>query len=86
MVKIVKVPKGIRYISEWQDIGNYISLDFPFILDKQVCGCGMSSYYLWNNENIVLISPRLQMIETKLKDERNNNILSFERSYPEKVS
>ena len=79
MVKIVKVPKGIRYISEWQDIGNYISLDFPFILDKQVCGCGMSSYYLWNNENIVLISPRLQMIETKLKDERNNNILSFER-------
>jgi hypothetical protein len=34
MIKIVNVPKGIRFISEWEDIGLYISLDVPFILDK----------------------------------------------------
>ena len=37
--KVLKVPKGIRYISDWSDY-NLSDFDFPHILNKTLTGCG----------------------------------------------
>ena len=59
---IHKVPKGIRYISDWKDFEIF---NFPHILDKSVPGCGFTEYCLTNNENVVLCSPRKILLENK---------------------
>ena len=62
--KIISVPKGIRYMSEWTNF----SLNFfngPYIIDKQIPGCGFTEYCLTNNQNIILCSPRRILLENK---------------------
>ena len=61
---------SIKYISEWRDnygncyIDSYIN-NGRFLLNKQVTGCGCTSYYLMNNENIILLSPRVKLLRDK---------------------
>ena len=61
---------SIKYISEWRDnygnccIDSYIRYG-RFLLNKQVTGCGCTSYYLVNNENIILLSPRVKLLRDK---------------------
>ena len=56
------VPKGIRFISDWQD---FHLPEKPTIIDKQVTGCGFTEYCLTNDQNIILCSPRLILLENK---------------------
>ena len=71
--RIIKVPQGIQYISEWT------GYDFPknhCIVDKGVTGCGYTEYCLMNNQNVVLCSPRKLLLENKSEQHQgDNNIL-----------
>ena len=59
---IHKVPKGIRYISDWKEFEIF---NFPHVLDKQIPGCGFTEYCLTNSENVVLCSPRKILMQNK---------------------
>ena len=65
----VQVPKGIRYLSQWEE---FSIPDFPCIIDKQVTGCGFTEFCLENDENVVLCAPRKVLIENK---ERKHNVV-----------
>jgi len=58
------VPKGIRFISDWEGyrLENY---PFPHILNKVLTGCGYTEYCIKNDQPLVLISPRIFLIENK---------------------
>ena len=56
------VPKGIRYISEWED---FKLNNFPHILDKKIPGCGFTEYCITNNQNIILATKRKILLENK---------------------
>ena len=59
---IINVPKGIRFISEWPNF----SIDpRAHILDKKIPGCGFTEWILRNDEDIILCSPRLMLINNK---------------------
>lgn len=83
--EIIKVPFGIKYISEWED---YSYPEGHCIVDKGVTGCGYTEYGLTNDKNVILCSPRKLLLENKAekhKDDINilyleNNIKNFENS------
>lgn len=58
------VPKGIRYIGNWEefDLENY---EGPYIINKTLTGCGFTEHCLTNSKDIVLISPRRFLLENK---------------------
>jgi hypothetical protein len=60
----IVVPKGIRFISDWEgyDLKDY---PFPHILNKVLTGCGFTEYCIRNDQPLVLISPRIFLIENK---------------------
>lgn len=60
--KIIKVPKGIRYISEWKEFELF---NFPHILDKKIPGCGFTEWCLVNNQDVILCSPRKILLQNK---------------------
>ena len=55
-------PRGIRYISEWQD---FQVPKKSLILDKKIPGCGFTEWILGNDEDTILCSPRLMLIDNK---------------------
>lgn len=61
---VLQVPKGIRYISDYEKQGFHLE-DFPYILDKKIPGCGFTSWILTNSQNIILASPRKMLMENK---------------------
>ena len=75
------VPKGIRYISDWDEFEIF---DFPHILDKQIPGCGFTEYCLTNCENVVLCSPRKILMQNKY-DQHPEDVFLVKSNY-EKVS
>ena len=58
----INVPKGIRYISQWND---FKLEQFPHILDKQIPGCGFTEWCITNPDNVILCSPRKILLENK---------------------
>ena len=79
---------SIKYISEWRDnygncyINSYIRYG-RFLLNKQVTGCGCTSYYLVNNENIILLSPRVKLL--RHKHSKLRGIFYFNREKDERT-
>lgn len=61
---ILQVPKGIRYVDDYEKQGFHLE-DFPYILDKKIPGCGFTSWILTNSQNIILASPRKMLMENK---------------------
>ena len=61
----IKVPQGIRYLSQWDP--GFCFANFPerFILDKQIPGCGFTEYCLTGPENVILCSPRKLLLKNK---------------------
>ena len=59
---IIKVPKGIRYINQWE---GFKLPDHPCIIDKQITGCGFTEYCLTSPDNVILCSPRKILLENK---------------------
>ena len=71
------VPKGVRYISEWED---FSLKDYPHIIDKQIPGCGFTQWCLTNNMNVILCSPRKVLLENK-KDQLGENVFLVKSFY-----
>ena len=58
------VPEEITFISEWKD---FKLPESKIILNKKICGCGFTNYFLSNDEPIVIVSPRIELINSKIK-------------------
>lgn len=61
---ILEVPKGIKYFSDYEEQGFHLE-DFPYILDKQIPGCGFTTWVLKNSQNVILASPRKMLMINK---------------------
>lgn len=62
---IIQVPKGIRYISDFEKLYGFHLEDFPYILDKSIPGCGFTTWALTNSQNVILASPRKVLMRNK---------------------
>jgi hypothetical protein len=62
---IIQVPKGIRYISQFEEKYGFCLQDFPHILDKSIPGCGFTTWALTNSQNVILASPRKVLMRNK---------------------
>ena len=58
----IVVPKGIRYINQWD---SFSLPTHPCIINKQITGCGFTEYCLTNLDNVILCSPRKILLENK---------------------
>lgn len=69
------VPKGIRYISDWDDYDKSYLFQFPHILDKKIPGCGYTEYCIRNNRHIILCSPRKILLQNKYDQHKDDVFL-----------
>ena len=67
----IKVPKGVRYINQWE---GFTLPDTPTIIDKQITGCGFTEYCLTNKDNVILCSPRKILLENK-EEQHSGDVL-----------
>ena len=76
----IKVPVDCEYLSMWKDFDTFLPPGH-IILNKEICGCGCTDYYLTNDSPVILVSPRRRLIESKLNDPRTaSNLFYFDRS------
>ena len=76
---IIKVPEGIRYISQWKD---YAMPTGHCIVDKGVTGCGYTEMCLTNEHNVVLCSPRKMLLANKAEQHlKDSNIYYYENDF-----
>jgi len=59
------VPKGIRYISDWVGLEKLVPANEPYIMNKTITGCGYTEYWITNNQNVIICSPRKALLENK---------------------
>lgn len=69
--KILIVPKGVDYISQWKDY-DITNFNFPHILNKKLTGCGFTEYCIRCQHNIILCSPRKILLENKKKQHKDD--------------
>ena len=78
---LLQVDSGIKYLSQWnngdESFIDWILKEGKVVLNKVVTGCGFTSGCLANNQDIILLSPRIHLINNKLeqfnrKDEIKN--------------
>lgn len=76
----IVVPKEYQYLSNWSDFDS-IMPSGHVILNKSICGCGCTDYYLTNSLPVILVSPRKALITSKLKGGRTaGKLFYFDRS------
>ena len=80
---VIPVPPGIRYMSQWTDFNLSFFGNQPFIIDKQIPGCGFTEYCIKCEIPIILISPRRFLLDNKCEQHprevyyfRNNDEVS----------
>lgn len=74
----IDVPE-VEYLSDWTEFDSNLPSG-KIIVNKIVCGCGMTNYYLTNNMPVILASPRRELIVSKTKDPRTQHAYYFDRS------
>ncbi len=88
---IIKIPKGIRYINEWD---GFALPNEVCIIDKQITGCGFTEYCLTSNDNVILVSPRKILLENKEEQHKGevfyakselDQIIDFEKDFTGKA-
>ena len=78
----IPVPKGIRYISDWKEIVNYLPIDEPYIMNKTITGCGFTEYWITNDQDAIICSPRKVLLENKDKQHQDmSNLLYLKDEY-----
>ena len=76
------VPKGIRYISEWKDLENFLPKDTPYIMNKTITGCGYTEYCINNIYPTIICSPRKILLENKEdQHSEDENVLYLKDEY-----
>ena len=74
------VPQEYQYLSDWNDFDSYLP-DGKIILNKSICGCGCTDHFLTNDQPVILLSPRRNLITSKLKNGRTaGKVYYFDRS------
>lgn len=73
---ILNVPEGIRYLSDWKNFKDILP-NGKIILNKSLPDCGASSWFLSNNDDVILASPRLSMLKCKSTDKNLQDIYWF---------
>lgn len=82
----LKVPAGIKFLSEWNNFESNIPAHCKkVILNKGLCGCGCTEYFLRNDKPTILVSPRRELINSKIIVPRKNPLFYFDRSNHKKV-
>lgn len=82
MVKTtLNIPPNIGYLSDWRDFDSCLPSG-KIIVNKVLCGCGMTHYYLTNPTPVILISPRKNLILSKVNDTKLPHIHYFDRGNP----
>ena len=80
------VPKGIRYISEWnrleegKRLKDQLPNDAPYIMNKTITGCGYTEYCITNPFPTILCSPRLVLLENKEDQHKDMDNLLYLRN------
>ena len=82
------VPKGIRYISEWDNLEegkrlrDQLPKDTPYIMNKTITGCGYTEYCITNSFPTIICSPRLVLLENKEDQHKDmENLLYLKNEY-----
>lgn len=78
---LLKVPSDVFYLSMWNNFDEQLPPG-KIILNKYVCGCGCTDYYLTNELPVILVSPRKELIRCKSNDKRIKSSFYFDRSNP----
>lgn len=78
------VPKNIEYFSEWTDFMSLLPSN-KVIVNKVICGCGITHSFLSALYPVLLVSPRIGLINCKMKDPFLTNLFYYDRSEPDKV-
>ena len=67
--KIIKVPKGIEYISQVEEIKTIYNNDLPHnsVINKQLTGIGGTSLVLTNDQPYIIAVNLVEMIQCKVK-------------------
>ena len=68
----ITVPRGIRYISDWNEF-KFNKFPGKCIINKQLPGCGFTEYCIRGPENIILCSPRKMLLKNK-KDQHEFDV------------
>ena len=79
---VIPVPPGIRYMGEWKDFNLSFFGDQPFIIDKQIPGCGFTEYCLVSNDDVILASPRKLLLENK-EEQHEGDVYYFKNDCEE---
>ena len=82
------VPKGIRYISEWDSLEegkrlrDQLPENTPYIMNKTITGCGYTEYCITNSFPTIICSPRLVLLENKEDQHKDmKNLLYLRNEY-----
>lgn len=85
----LEIPIWIKKLSDGMSKGWALDQQLPcgdVIVNKVVCGCGLTTYYLENDLPVILASPRNELIVSKMNDERiKDNLFFFDRTEHETV-
>ena len=76
----INVPIQYRHLSEWTEFGDILP-EGHIILNKNITGCGCTVFFLTNDKPVILASPRISLIKSKLKDKNiKRKLFYFDRS------
>ena len=76
----INVPIQYRHLSTWKEFGDILP-GGHIILSKGITGCGCTVFFLTNNRPVILASPRISLIKSKLKDKNiKRKLFYFDRS------
>ena len=70
----LNVPDGIKYLSEWKELWNLLPMNQHYILNKRICGCGATEAYIGSDRQVILASPRKQLIYNKYSQHLSDNL------------
>ena len=77
----INVPEGVEFISNWIDANGRNELDRYMqgrvIINKQMTGCGITTYFLLCPYNVILVSPRLRLIQNKMEQFNSEEDICF---------
>ncbi len=76
----LKVPTDIKWLGQWVKFDRVMPQG-KIILNKNICGCGCTEYYLRNDQPVILVSPRKELINCKVNStNRTRPLFYFDRS------
>jgi len=70
----LNVPDGIKYLSEWKELWNFLPMNQHYILNKRICGCGATEAYIGSDRKVILASPRKQLLYNKYSQHLSDNL------------